>query len=122
MQAITQDCGNGFSKTHLKTDDGIFIPACNETFGMQSDFYLSYNLSKDETALCIPGSDGIAVLTITLEGDYREELKGICDANKGVDGRYCFALGECLRWITHHKALIKSGSGTFAFPDCLTIS
>lgn len=121
MKTTTIDCGNGFTKNHMTTDSGIFIPAFNETFGMQSDFYLSFAPTKNETALCIPGSDGIPVLIIVVDGDHRDELKSICDANQTGKNGNCFALGECLRWITHHKTLIKQGSGTLAFPDYLTI-
>lgn len=91
---------NGFEKvSQTITMPGGTTVACppnNETKSGKSDFYVSYSYDFDNTAICIPGSDGVSVPFFILKGDHRQAYADIID--KYGD----FALGECFRYFGQH--------------------
>lgn len=72
----------------------------------EADWFISYDVPSNTTALVICGADGIGVFFLVLQGNHIDEFTSVIEKydgfNKGING----CLGECIRFAAQHKDTI----------------
>lgn len=78
----------------------------NTTYSYKdADWYISYDVPSNTTALVVPGADGIGVLFLVLNGMHVDEFKEVIQKyehfNESING----CLGECIRFASQSPYL-----------------
>ena len=71
-----------------------------------SNWYIDYEIVSNETALVIPGADGIGVFFLILNNNHIKDFEKVIEEYKGFNKDIDGLLGECIRYACASEDIV----------------